>query len=112
MTVSAPVTPVSPSRRPVALVKGAGDLASGIAVRLHRAGFAVVMTEIDRPTAVRRTVAFAEAVYEGRTEVEGIEAVKAPDAETVRGWNAYLARKGVRLVNPPPGAVSKVWHSL
>jgi len=84
MTVSAPVTPVSPSRRPVALVKGAGDLASGIAVRLHRTGFAVVMTEIDRPTAVRRTVAFAEAVYEGSVEVEGIEGVKAPDAETVR----------------------------
>jgi pyruvate formate lyase activating enzyme len=36
------------------------------------------------------------------------ESVKSPDAEAVREWNAYLARKGVRLVNAPPGAVSKV----
>jgi pyruvate formate lyase activating enzyme len=36
------------------------------------------------------------------------ESVKSPDAETVRGWNAYLANKGVKLVNAPPGAVSKV----
>lgn len=36
------------------------------------------------------------------------ESVKPPEAETVRGWNAYLAKKGVKLVNAPPGAVSKV----
>ncbi len=61
--------------RPRALVKGAGDIATGVALCLHRAGFAVAMTEIDRPTVVRRTVSFAQAVYEGAATVEGTEAV-------------------------------------
>src|SRR5581483_12523610 len=47
------------------LIKGAGDLASGVAVRLWRAGLRVAMTEISAPTVVRRTVAFAEAAFTG-----------------------------------------------
>ncbi len=66
--------------RPLVLIRGAGDLASGVALRLQRAGFDVVMTEIDRPAVVRRTVAFAEAVYEGRSVVEGLEGVLVSDA--------------------------------
>jgi xanthine dehydrogenase accessory factor len=73
-----------PLERPVALVKGAGDLATGVAIRLHRAGFAVAMTEILHPTAVRRTVAFAEVVSDGRAVVEGIEGVLAVDGGAVR----------------------------
>ena len=59
------------------LIKGAGDLASGIAVRLRRCGFAVVMTELAHPLMVRRPVCFGEAIYEGRVAVEGIEAQRA-----------------------------------
>ena len=66
---------VPPGMRPVALVKGAGDLATGVALSLARAEFSVVMTETPRPTVVRRAVAFAEAVYEGRACVQGFEAV-------------------------------------
>ena len=44
------------------LIKGAGDLASGIALRLWHAGFTLVMTEIARPLAVRRTVSFSRVV--------------------------------------------------
>jgi xanthine dehydrogenase accessory factor len=62
--------------RPSAVIKGAGDLATGVALCLHRAGFAVAMTELARPTAVRRTVAFAQAVYDGNTSVEGTDAVR------------------------------------
>lgn len=54
------------------LIKGAGDLASAVALRLHRAGYAIVMTEIDMPSVVRRTVAFAEAVYTKSCFVEGV----------------------------------------
>jgi hypothetical protein len=54
------------------LIKGAGDLASGVAARLFRCGFPVVMTELPHPLMVRRTVAFGEAVYEGEVGVEGI----------------------------------------
>jgi len=67
--------------KPLAIVKGAGDMATGLAYRLHRVGFAVVMTEIANPTPVRRTVSFAEAVYEGRWVVEGVEAQLVADAE-------------------------------
>lgn len=63
------------------LVKGAGDLASGVAHRLHRCGFVPVLTEIPRPLAVRRTVAFASAVEEGEVTVEGVRAAPAAGPE-------------------------------
>ena len=56
------------------LIKGAGDLATGAAVRLYRAGIPVVMTEVAQPTAVRRTVAFSQCMYDGAAQVEGISA--------------------------------------
>lgn len=59
------------------LIKGAGDLATGTAVRLYRAGFGVVMTDIEKPTAVRRTVAFCQCIYDGTATVEGITARRA-----------------------------------
>ncbi len=57
------------------LIKGAGDLATGIAYRLKLAGHRILMTECLVPTTVRRTVAFSRAVYEGYAEVENIKAV-------------------------------------
>lgn len=56
------------------IIKGAGDLASGVAHRLQRAGFQVVMLELPRPLVVRRSVSFASAVFEGTFEVEGVRA--------------------------------------
>ncbi|HXX33859.1 MAG TPA: selenium-dependent molybdenum cofactor biosynthesis protein YqeB [Thermodesulfobacteriota bacterium] len=58
----------------VILIRGAGEIASGVAHRLHRSHFKVCLTEIPHPMAVRRTVAFSEAVYEGKKEVEGVRA--------------------------------------
>ncbi len=84
--------------RPVVLVKGAGDLATGCAVRLARCGFAVVMTELPAPTAVRRTVAFSEAVHDGSATVEGVRARLARTAAEAR----RIARTGevAVLVDP------------
>lgn len=64
------------------LIRGAGDIASGIALRLHRAGFQIVMTEIPQPTTIRRTVAFSDAVTKGMQTVEDVTAIRAdsPDA--------------------------------
>ena len=53
-------------------IRGAGDLATGIALRLYRSGFDIVMSDIAVPTTVRRTVAFSPAVYTGEASVEGI----------------------------------------
>lgn len=63
------------------LIKGAGDLATGIGWRLHRCGFPVVMTEIAQPLTVRRTVAFAQAVYDGETTVEDVTARRCLPAD-------------------------------
>jgi len=58
----------------VILVRGAGEIASGVGHRLYRSHFKICMTEIPHPLAVRREVAFSEAVYEGEKEVEGVRA--------------------------------------
>ena len=63
------------------LIRGAGDIASGIALRLHRSGSGVVMTDLKSPTAVRRTVCFCEAIRQGKVTVEDVEAVHIPDHE-------------------------------
>jgi len=60
--------------RTAVVIKGAGDLASGVAYRLHQCGLDVLMTELSNPLVVRRNVSFAEAIYEGSTKIEGITA--------------------------------------
>ncbi len=67
------------------LIKGAGDLATGIACRLHRCGYEILMTDIAVPTAVRRTVSFSRAIYEGRAVIEGIEAVYVGSIDDICG---------------------------
>ena len=56
------------------LIRGAGEMASGVAHRLHRSHFRICMLEIPSPLAVRREVSFCEAVYEGEKEIEGVRA--------------------------------------
>ena len=58
------------------LIRGGGDLASGVALRLHRAHYPVVITEVSQPLAVRRAVSFAEAIYQEAWEIEGVRAEK------------------------------------
>ena len=67
------------------LIRGAGDLASGVGRRLFLAGFRVMMTEMPEPLCIRRTVSFAEAVYEHSVQVEGVEARLAP-LESLSRW--------------------------
>jgi xanthine dehydrogenase accessory factor len=64
----------SPVGNALVLLRGGGDLASGVALRLHRAGIQTVIAELAQPLAVRRTVSFAETVYEGRHTIEGVAA--------------------------------------
>jgi xanthine dehydrogenase accessory factor len=66
------------------IIKGAGDLASGVALRFRHAGFDVAMTEMSRPLAVRRTVCFSQAVYEGRSRVEDLTALLVRDEAGMR----------------------------
>jgi len=65
------------------LIRGGGDIASGVALRTIRAGFKVIITELPQPLAVRRTVSFSEAVYEGKWTVEGITSRRAESTKQV-----------------------------
>ena len=59
------------------VVRGGGDLATGIVYRLHKIGFRVVVLELAQPLVVRRAVAVASAVLEGEMNIEGMPAKKA-----------------------------------
>jgi xanthine dehydrogenase accessory factor len=74
------------------LIRGAGEMATGTAVRLHNSGFpSLLMTEIDRPLAVRRMVSFCEAVHEGSWVVEGVKAVAiGTPGHTAEAWSRGL----------------------
>jgi xanthine dehydrogenase accessory factor len=63
------------------VVRGGGDLGSGVVYRLHRAGYPVVVTEVPEPTVVRRPVAFGVAVYEGEVTVQGVTGRHAADVD-------------------------------
>jgi len=90
------------------IIKGGGDLATGIAHRLFRCGFDIVVTEIERPTVIRRSVAFANAIYEGKSVVEGVRAVKS-SFEDIAGYR--LARVIPVVVDPSCHIISveKPW---
>lgn len=83
-------------------IKGAGDLASGIALRLHHAGFSIVMTDLPVPLAVRRTVAFSEAIRLGSTTVEDVKAERADNSDQVYDC---LARRVIPVLADPEAAI-------
>jgi hypothetical protein len=71
----------------IVLIRGGGDLASGVALRLHRSGLRVVITELDQPLVIRRLVSFAEAIYQGETHVEGVTARRVDGISDIhRAW--------------------------
>jgi xanthine dehydrogenase accessory factor len=72
------------------IIRGGGDLATGVAWRLTRAGLAVVVTELPQPLTVRRTVALSTAVTEGSVDIEGMLGRLAPSPDQA----AQIARSG------------------
>jgi xanthine dehydrogenase accessory factor len=65
------------------LIRGAGEMASGVAHRLFQSHFYVLMTEIPMPLSIRRAVCFSEAVFEEEAEVEGVVAVRVESVEEI-----------------------------
>lgn len=72
------------------LIRGAGDIATGIALRLFRSGMQVAMLDLPNPTAIRRTVCFSPALRFGRQTVEDVTALRADCVEAV----AEILREG------------------
>lgn len=89
------------SERPLCIVRGGGDLATGAILRLHRAGFPVLVAELAQPRVVRRLASAAEAIYAGEHDIEGLHAVHAGSrAEAARA----LERGQVPVLVDPDAA--------
>lgn len=86
---------------PLILVRGGGDLATGVIHRLHSAGFPVLVLEIPQPAAIRRQVSVSEAVYQGTATVEGMTARLIPDLSHL---SQTLEAGEVPLLIDPEGA--------
>ena len=83
------------------LIRGAGDLASGIALRLFHAKMEVIMPDLPRPTAIRRTVCFSQAILFGTMTVED---VTAAFAETSEAAVSILKEKKIPVLADPEAA--------
>lgn len=68
------------------VVRGGGDIATGTIQKLYRAGFKVVILEIENPSAIRREVSFCEAVYDGEMTIEGITAKLCHSVEEIKSY--------------------------
>ncbi len=87
----------------IVLLRGGGDLASGIAFRLYKSGFRVVITELAKPLAVRRMASFSEAIYAGEVVVEGITAKKVAEIDDPLRILQLLSKGRIPVLIDPEG---------
>lgn len=80
------------------VVRGGGDLATGVIQKLYRGGFDVVVLECEKPTSIRRLVCLSECVYINNMVVEGMESILAKDIEEAR---KILANKKIPVIIDP-----------
>jgi xanthine dehydrogenase accessory factor len=88
------------------VVKGGGDLGTGVIYRLHRAGFWVLVTDLPRPLSIRRAVALASAVYEGSVEIEGMIGRRVEQDSEIR--TAWQKGEIPVLIDPEAMVVSRM----
>jgi xanthine dehydrogenase accessory factor len=90
------------------ILRGGGDLASGVALRLYRCGFKIVIAELAQPLAVRRSVSFSESIYESKWIVEDVSAIKIDQINEIdRVWELNAIPV---IVDPDLEQVSKIDH--
>jgi xanthine dehydrogenase accessory factor len=92
------------------LIRGGGDLTTGVAIRLLRSGLRIVVTELSQPLAVRRTVSFAEAVYSGEISIEGITARRVDDPSDSLRILSTLGKQQVPVLVDPGCTSAKLLH--
>jgi xanthine dehydrogenase accessory factor len=88
------------------VVRGGGDLATGTIYRLSKAGFPVLVLELEQPLAIRRTVSVASAVLEGRALIEDIDAISVEEVEEALD----VARSGAIPVMVSPTLLQLPWE--
>lgn len=94
------------------LIRGGGDLASGVALRLYRCGLNVVITELAQPLAVRRTVSFSEAVYDGEISIENVTGRSVADPTDMLKIMNVLAKRHIPVLIDPECKSSALLHPL
>ena len=95
----------------VILIRGGGDLATGVALRLIHTGLRVVITEIAQPLAVRRTVSFAEAVYSEEITIEGVTAHRIPDPTDSFRILMVLGKQQIPVLVDPDCTSARALHT-
>ena len=87
------------------IVRGGGDLATGTIYKLYKSGFDVLVLETSAPSAIRRNVAFSEAVYEGKWQVEDVTCTLAKDMDEAES----LLKEGrlALLVDPEGESIAR-----
>ncbi len=88
------------------VVRGGGDLATGTIYRLRRAGFPMLVLELEQPLAIRRTVSVAAAVIEGRALIEDLDAIRVDDIEQA----LEIAKSGAIPVMVSPSLLQLPWE--
>ena len=79
---------MQPAPDDIVLLRGGGDIATGVVWRLHHAGFRVVVAELPQPLTIRRTVAVSSAVVSAHIDIEGLVARRCSDESSVRScWD-------------------------
>ena len=86
------------------VIRGGGDLGSGVAQKLHRSGFQVLILEVSNPLVVRRTVSFAQAIIDGEAVVEAIRAVRVSSKEEI---NKQWQQGNIPIMVDPGGNILK-----
>jgi xanthine dehydrogenase accessory factor len=88
------------------IVRGGGDLATGTIYKLHKCGFPILILEVAKPSAIRRNVAFSEAVYQGTQTVEDVTCYCAESLAQAKS----LLQEGklVVLVDPKGDSIAEL----
>ncbi len=88
------------------IVRGGGDIATGTIYKLYKCGFKVLILEVSNPSAIRRNVAFSEAVYEGKQTVEDVTCYLAADID--EAVTMLEAGKLTMLIDPNGECLQKL----
>ena len=94
----------------IVLIRGGGDLASGVAFRLWNAGFRIVITELPKPLTVRRLASFSEAIYTGEVTVEGIVGKRVNDLDDPLRILQLISKGRIPVMADPEGKSNQSVH--
>ena len=94
----------------IVLIRGGGDLASGVAFRLYKAGFRIVITELPKPLTVRRLASFSEAIYSGEVTLEGITAKRVNEIDDPLRVLQLLSKGRIPVMVDPDGKSIQAVH--